>query len=260
MPETRHPQARALPARVSGFTLIELMIVVTIIAMIAAIAIPRFVSARVSSNENAAIATLRTIAAAQAQMAASCAIDTDGDGGGEAGYFGELSGAVASRMWTAGGPAVGGNNVRPPQLSKPFRAIVSDGTDGVVEHQGYYFKMFLPDDSIAAPIGACPEDQAGGPVAGNLPGPSNTEIFWCCYAWPVQHAKTGYRAFMVNQSGDVLSSRNTPAQPGGSYDGFSRVPAFDAAFSLPGDMSSKPALGVAGLNAQDGATWTPVGN
>ncbi|MDC0585225.1 prepilin-type N-terminal cleavage/methylation domain-containing protein, partial [Planctomycetota bacterium] len=66
----------------AGFTLIELMIVVAIIAIIAAVAIPKLISARISANENAAIATLRSIAAAQQQLQASSAIDTDADGGG----------------------------------------------------------------------------------------------------------------------------------------------------------------------------------
>jgi len=48
-----------------GFTLIEIMFVVAIIAIIAAIALPNLMRSRVMANENAAIADLRTIAAAQ---------------------------------------------------------------------------------------------------------------------------------------------------------------------------------------------------
>ncbi|MGE5197460.1 MAG: prepilin-type N-terminal cleavage/methylation domain-containing protein [Deltaproteobacteria bacterium] len=47
-----------------GFTLVEIMIVVAIIALLAAIAIPNLLRARITANESAAQATLRTISTA----------------------------------------------------------------------------------------------------------------------------------------------------------------------------------------------------
>ena len=44
-----------------GFSLIELLIVVAIILIIAAIAIPNLLRARMASNESSAVASIRTI-------------------------------------------------------------------------------------------------------------------------------------------------------------------------------------------------------
>ena len=44
-----------------GFSLIELLIVVAIILIIAAIAIPNLLRARIAANESSAVASIRTI-------------------------------------------------------------------------------------------------------------------------------------------------------------------------------------------------------
>jgi prepilin-type N-terminal cleavage/methylation domain-containing protein len=62
-------------SRKSGFTLVEIMIVAAIIGLLAAIAIPNFVKARVTSQANACINNLRQLDSAMQQYAIENRLD-----------------------------------------------------------------------------------------------------------------------------------------------------------------------------------------
>src|SRR3974390_3683374 len=55
-----------------GFSLIELLIVVAIILIIAAIAIPNLMKSRMAANESSAVGSIRTLNTAEVTYAAAC--------------------------------------------------------------------------------------------------------------------------------------------------------------------------------------------
>jgi len=112
-----------------GFSLIELLIVVAIILIIAAIAIPNLLRARIAANESSAVSSIRTINTGQATYNNTFPAD---------GYSATLLalGPQAATGCAAGGPT--------DQAACLIDWVLANANAVATAKSGYYFNMGNP--------------------------------------------------------------------------------------------------------------------
>jgi hypothetical protein len=220
------------------------MIVTVVIAIIVGIVIPNLQAARISANEAAAVSTLKMFSVAQAQVITGGAIDSDNDGSGEYGFLQELSGVRNTRIDSTGdgiADSDGTDKLSPRAVSASLGAVLLRGR---VQRSGYFFIMYLPGTLLQFRREPAPW--------GPYPGVSADEAanYWTCYAWPVSYRGTGRRAFLVNQSGQILACVNDKTHYSGIQGGPQRKAAI--APGEPNTMNARLAINTIG---KDGNLW-----
>jgi len=231
--------------RRSGFTLVELMIVVAIIAVIIGFAIPSLFRAYISANEKGAITFLRALVADQASFKTAIVNDQNMNGSGEYGFLQELSGAIAPR-----------DQKSALQISGEFiQASYGEvNAAGEASHRGYYFKLYILQSDM--PI-AFAQELPG--VVPPLAGPSAdlAESFWVCFAWPMTRGRSGKRAFCSTNDGLIYCTQNDSLSMV-VYSGTGAGPAPTAPFDPAQLAMSVLAFSSPGVPASDGNVWTPL--
>ena len=224
--------AEDLRTRERGWTILEVLLVLALVGLLLAIALPNFRASRIRNDEAAAVRTLREIAKAQAMVRAAALVDEDGDGRGEHAILAELAGEANPRTY-AGGPA-GRYTAALPQFA---RRLSPEGEGTIC---GYRFRVWLPG----------PRGKAVGEASGKPSGPLDPSLAadtWCAYAWPEKTGDSGNRVFFVNQNGDVFQSANGKTQ----WAGKEKAPPPTAAFRGVGIT----AIIAVGTTGGDGEVW-----
>ena len=241
-----------------GFTLIELMIVVAIIALIAAFAIPALLRARITANETGAIAALRSLATNETQFQAVSVVDQDEDGTGEFGLFSELTGSETPRWPDSGNP--GPAQRRPGEFMAQIFGDVN--ANGHPAKSGYLYVIYLPNTAAGDTWNpGDPVIDDSDPAWGAANGASSEavddqEVHWCAYAWPVMRERTGNRTFFIDIDGTIYFTINDDgsATP---YSGTAAAPVAAAAYLAGGADIVMPDADNTELGV-DGNVWLPL--
>ena len=197
----------------------DVIYMVPVTGIVAAIAIPGLLRARLSANEAAAMGTLRAFSSAQASFKACTVVDQDQDGTGEYGFIGELSGAYPLR----------GSGKR---ANPVYTARFHFDKNGIASKSGYYFYCYLPGKNKA--IGEKDWNTKVDDDAIN-----NQENRYVIYAWPIKPGNTGRRVFAIDQSGEVYQCNY-------KYINWLLLPAPETAYSRRGSGNKKNLEGYLG--------------
>jgi prepilin-type N-terminal cleavage/methylation domain-containing protein len=198
-----------------GFTLIELMIVIAIIAIIAAIAIPNLMESRVTANEAAASASLKSgVFPAQVQFQAGGYQDIDADNVGEYGTLRALTGLDATNKIAASsirllqGPLATAGSWTAATGTTP-----ATGASGTAS--GFRFTGVAPDQTTGdtdATISLWVEGVAAKTtIASTTNSANNGEKYWLAGCAPEKFGDTGRRAFLISSDGQVRSPSTAAA-------------------------------------------------
>lgn len=217
----------------SGFTLLEILIVMAVLGVLAGVAVPNLLSSRLAANEAAVIATMRAISTAQFQFHSAGELDVNGDAGFEFATLGELAALDELR----------GSGV------KLTRNLLSAGVAkvdvlGWATHHGFHFCLYLPDASGVGVPGMLGNDSLIDPVQAHR--------YWTCVAWPVIAGSTGRRTFFMNQQGQVLQSMNT------SYSGSAIIPPAGAGLVGVAESNINTQRLAVDTLGSDGQYWIPI--